>query len=122
VPILDVELVCHSEVDFRAVEAGAVVEAAAKVFASPKGRTWVRLRCLRSECYAENESSLSVDELPVFVTVQLAQLPSEDVIEGQVLALTQAVARAVGREPSRVHVAYAPAGAGRQAFGGALVK
>jgi len=34
----------------------------------------------------------------------------------------RAVAAAVGRSPERVHVQYAPAGAGRQAFGGVLVK
>jgi len=122
VPILDVELVCESEAAFRAVSANAVAEAAARVFASPDGRTWVRLRWLGSECYAENGQLLSVEELPVFVTVQLAYVPGEAAIERQVLELTQAVARAVGRDPNRVHVAYAPAGAGRQAFGGALVK
>jgi phenylpyruvate tautomerase PptA (4-oxalocrotonate tautomerase family) len=122
VPIIDIELVCQSEAEFYAVSAAKIASASAKVFASPKGRTWVRLRYLGSECYAENEQCLSAIELPVFVTVLHTRPPEESALVAEVLALTQAIAEAVARPQDRVHVQYAPAGAGRQAFGGVLVE
>ena len=121
-PILDVELVCVSEAEFRSASAAAVAHAVGKVLSCEPGRVWVRLRRLDRDCYAENEVSLSEAELPVFVTVLHAHLPTEQVLGAEAVALTEAVARAVGRSAERVHVQYAPAGAGRQAFGGVLVK
>ena len=122
-PILDVELVCASEGEFRSVSAAAVANVAGEVLGSGPGRVWVRLRHLARECYAENEVALSEAELPVFVTVLHAQPPAGQALSAEAVALTQAVARAVGRSVERVHVQYAPAaGAGRQAFGGVLVK
>jgi len=92
------------------------------VLSCAPGRVWVRLRYLDYKCYAENEVLLSVDALPVFVTVMHAHLPVGDALGVEALAIAHAVAQVVGRSAERVHVEYAPAGAGRQAFGGVLVK
>ena len=121
-PIIDIELVCASEPEFRAVSAAAAANSLGEVFGSEPGRAWVRLRRLGSDCYAENHAELSPGELPVFVTVLLATLPPEAELATQVAAITRAVAAVVGRPADRVHVQYAPAGAGRQAFGGRLVR
>jgi phenylpyruvate tautomerase PptA (4-oxalocrotonate tautomerase family) len=121
-PILDVELVCVSEAEFRSASAAAIANAVGKALNCEPGRVWVRLRRLERDCYAENEVSLSKEELPVFVTVLHAHLPAEQALGAEAVVLTEAVARAVGRRAERVHVQYAPAGAGRQAFGGVLVK
>ncbi len=121
-PIVDVELVCPSGASQRLPSASALAAALGYVFGSAPGHTWVRVRGLDSACYAENEATLAPGELPVFVTVLHLQPPSGSLLEAEVMALTEAVAACVGREARRVHVAYAPAAAGRQAFGGHLVR
>ena len=121
-PIVDVEIVCASESELRSVSASALANAAGAVLGSAAGHTWVRLRYLSSECYAENQSALSPAELPVFVTVLHTLLPSEPALSAQVKKLTQAVSGVVVRPYDRVHVQFAPEAAGRQAFGGRLVR
>ena len=121
-PIVDVELVCESEAEFGTVSPRAIADAIGGVFRSPPGRTWVRLRFVSSEHYAENDVSLSKVELPVFVTVLHARPPLAAALAAEVSALTTTVAQIVGRRAERVHVQYAPAAVGRQAFGGVLVQ
>jgi hypothetical protein len=122
-PIVDVELVCTSEAEFRSVSAAALADAVGDVLGSAPGHTWLRLRWLSDTCYAENASAvLPAGDLPVFVTVLHAQLPEPAALDAEVSALTLAVAGAVARPAGRVHVLYAPAAAGRQAFGGHLVR
>jgi phenylpyruvate tautomerase PptA (4-oxalocrotonate tautomerase family) len=122
-PILDVE--CVRPAGSKAAPPGTaqrLADAAGRVFGSGPGRTWVRLRMLDATAYAENEAALDADGLPVFVTVLQAHVPEGAALAAQVTALTQAVADALGVDAQRVHVQMAPAGAGRQAFGGRLVE
>ncbi|HRI17619.1 MAG TPA: hypothetical protein PL196_03770 [Burkholderiaceae bacterium] len=121
-PIVDVEVVGPAaNAGGGAVSARALADALGQVFGCPAGRTWVRLRRLDDAAYAENGAVLGESEWPVFVTVQHARLPDEAALRAEAAAVTLAVARCVGRPPGRVHVHYAPAGAGRLAFGGQLV-
>jgi phenylpyruvate tautomerase PptA (4-oxalocrotonate tautomerase family) len=120
-PIVDVEVVCQPGEQERLPSAGGLASALGRIFGSPPGGTWVRVRALDASCYAENDSPVSARELPVFVTVLQAVPPTGAKLEAEVAAVTQAVAAGVAREAARVHVGYAPAGAGRQAFGGRLV-
>ena len=119
-PIVDVELV----VEGTSVPAGVasrLVEALAGVFSSPPGRVWVRLSVLPSTHYAENGAQ-GPAALPVFVRVLHADLPSDDVLAAQAQAVSNAVAACVARPSQSVHVEYAPAGRGRVAFGGRLLR
>ena len=100
----------------------AIADAVGRVFGSAPGRTWVRLRFLDSAQYAENDVSISETELPVFVTVLHACPPVAAALTAEVSALTATVAKLTGRPAERVHVQYAPAAVGRQAFGGKLVQ
>ncbi len=120
-PIVDVEVVIQPGASDRMPAASALATALARAFGSAPGRTWVRVRALDASCYAENDSPVAASELPVFVTVLQATPPIGAALEAEVCAVTEAVAACVAREPARVHVTYAPAGAGRQAFGGRLV-
>ncbi len=121
-PIVDVELVCGCGAEFASVSARALADALGLVFASPPGHTWVRLRMLDGATYAENESTVETCGLPAFVTVLHAHPPTGKERLAEAVAITQAVARCVARAPERIHVEYAPPGAGRQAFGGNLVR
>jgi hypothetical protein len=122
-PILDMECVLPAGSAVASVgTAQRLADAAGRVFGSKPGRTWVRLRTLDAAAYAENDARLDADSLPVFVTVLHAHVPVGAALAAQVMALTQAVADALGVDAQRVHVQMAPAGAGRQAFGGRLVE
>lgn len=121
-PIVDIELVCQTDAEFSAISARALADTLGRAMGSEAGHTWVRLRFLGSQAYAENEVSVDAADLPVFVTVLQAKLPAIPELAAEVKAITAAVAACVGRSPERVHVQYAPAAAGRQAFGGRLVQ
>jgi phenylpyruvate tautomerase PptA (4-oxalocrotonate tautomerase family) len=119
-PILDIEPVLPDGVP--APSAQTLADAAGRVFGTAPGRTWVRVRPLAASAYAENGAAVAADALPVFVTVLHAHAPHGDALVLQVQALTTALADVLGIAPQRVHVQLAPAGAGRQAFGGTLVR
>jgi phenylpyruvate tautomerase PptA (4-oxalocrotonate tautomerase family) len=122
-PILDIELVQpDGAAPPAAVLTQALADAAGRVLGAAPGRIWVRLRVLPASQYAENEAVVAADEQPVFATVLHAHLPQGDALAAEAAALTQALAACLGRSPQRVHVQYAPAAAGRQAFGGVLVR
>ncbi len=121
-PIVDVEVVSGDREGATANGAGVLADALGMVFATAPGRTWVRLRTLPAVGYAENETELDPGEWPVFVTVLHAHPPEGEARAAEVLAVTSAVAAWAARAPERVHVQYAPAAAGRQAFGGRLVE
>jgi hypothetical protein len=120
-PIVDIEVVTQAAGSPRLPEARALADALGRVFGSATGRTWVRVHALDAACYAENDSPVAAGDLPVFVTVLHARPPTGAALQAEVSALTEAVAACAAREVSRVHVSYAPAAAGRQAFGGRLV-
>lgn len=121
-PIIDIEVVCAAGNPAAAVSATALASALGRTLGTGPGRTWVRLRVLDASAYAENDSPVSESELPVFVTVLHAHPPTGPSQELEVQALTRTVAEALARPAERVHVQYAPAAAGRQAFGGRLVR
>ena len=120
-PIIDIEIVCESKAEFATGSARELADAIGHALGSEPGHTWVRLRFLASAAYAENQTTLERADLPAFVTVLHAHLPSGEALASEAMALTLAVAKYLARDPGRVHVQYAPAAAGRQAFGGKLV-
>jgi hypothetical protein len=123
VPVIDVERVMPAGVPAAPDGlAQALADAAARVLCSAPGHTWVRLRVLDVQAYAENGVALAGDALPVFVTVLHAHLPVGEALQEQITALTRALAGVLGCADTCVHVQMAPAAAGRQAFGGTLVQ
>jgi len=120
-PIIDVEIVVAPNGPVGAGLAQSLADAVGLALGSPAGQTWVRLRLLAREHYAENESSLASTELPVFVTVLKRALPGQAEMTDEITRLTESVANVLGRNRNRVHVEYAPAASGRLAFGGKLV-
>lgn len=119
-PIVDVEVVVLAGVPKDGFRADALADRLGETFGSPPGATWVRLHFLDSTAYAENGCKLDIESLPVFVTVVRLQLPKDDALIAEIGAVTRAVADCLGRPRERVHVQFAPAAAGRLAFGGLL--
>jgi hypothetical protein len=120
VPILDVEIVGTVP---RAVKRGLsqrLADACGELLDLPKGRTWVRVRFLDRELYAEHGGTPK-GVRPVFVTVLRAAPPTGRPLAREMQALGAAVAKVCMRPPENVHVLYEPPGAGRVAFGGRAV-
>jgi phenylpyruvate tautomerase PptA (4-oxalocrotonate tautomerase family) len=120
-PILDVEIVV-GETESTSALSAAVADGAARVFGSSPGNTWVRLRELPRDRYAENGGGPDPTTRPVFVSVLKAELPAEPQLAEEVAALAREIAAACNRPVENVHVIYEPAAAGRVAFGGRLLR
>ena len=120
-PIVDVEIVAAAP---PAAGVAALADALGAALDCPPGRAWVRLRYLAADAYAENAmaSPNAPAELPIFVTVLHARPPTGAALDAEVEAIARTVAAWAGRPIELVHVLYAPAGVGRQAFGGVLLR
>jgi phenylpyruvate tautomerase PptA (4-oxalocrotonate tautomerase family) len=118
-PILRVEIVERPGTEPDPGLARSLAESAGRVFGSRPGSTWVILTRRSALDYAENGEE--GEHYPVFVRVLVRDPPSGAKLREEVSALTDAIARECGREPSEVHLLYEPAARGRMAFGGRLL-
>jgi hypothetical protein len=121
-PIVTVELVGDEQHAGASLLSQSLADEIARAMHSSAGQTWVRVRWLRRCDYAENESSLSDDQLPVFVSILKREAPVGPELEAEVVALAAVVSRIVGRPTDCVHIEYMPGAVGRVAFGGKLVQ
>lgn len=119
-PLIEVEVVADDELS--ATLAAGLAEAAGGALDAPAGQTWVRLRRLTTASYAESGGGPPASARPVFVQVLHARLPDEATLGQQAAALSAAVGEVCGRPADQVHVVFSPAGAGRMAFGGRLLR
>ena len=117
-PIVDVEIITSEPLDGGL--AARLADMAAQGFGSPPASTWVRVRSLPPEHYAENGTATPTGWRCVFVTVLKAQRLTGSALEIEVRALTEGVARVCGRPVENVHILYEPDAQGRIAFGGVL--
>ena len=121
-PLLDIEIVLPPDENAPQGIAAAIAEAAAAVFQSSPGTTWVRLHELSSGRYSENGGGPGPGIQPVFVQVLHASIPPQTELEQEASALATAVARICNRPVEHVHIVYEPGAAGRVAFGGKLFR
>jgi phenylpyruvate tautomerase PptA (4-oxalocrotonate tautomerase family) len=119
-PILDVELVLAPGEMPVSDLAARLADAAAQVFASAPGQTWVKLHFLEANLYAENGGEAATIH-PVFVTVLKSIVPAAAELQAEIRQLSAAIAQACDRAEENVHIMYQPGGGGRVAFGGKLV-
>lgn len=120
-PILDVEIVLRPGENLRPNLASQLADQAGEVFGAAPGTTWVKLRAIPADYYAENGAAPPQGVYPVFVSILKAKLPDIDKLQAEVASLTAAVAQVCARPPENVHVIYLPEGSGRVAFGGRTV-
>jgi phenylpyruvate tautomerase PptA (4-oxalocrotonate tautomerase family) len=116
-PILEVEIVGAVPDDVRRGLARRIADAAGDALEARPGGTWVRLRFLDRERYAESGGDVPDDVQPVFVSVLLGDPPGGEARAEQARRLTRAVAAACDRPARSTHVLYEPAAKGRIAFG-----
>jgi phenylpyruvate tautomerase PptA (4-oxalocrotonate tautomerase family) len=120
-PILDVEIVLRPGEPLGSDIAARLARQVAETLSSALGQTWIKVRALPKEQYAENGTGPAEGVCPVFVSVLKAKLPSPEALQAEVSRLTQTIAQVCARSPENVHIVYEPEGAGRAAFGGKLV-
>ena len=121
-PIVTVEVVADVDHALEPRLAQSLADTVGRALNSPAGQTWVRIRSLGRDQYAENESLVEAGGMPVFVTVLERLPPSGAELPAEVATLTQAIAQVVGRPAACVHIEYVPAAVGRVSFGGKLVQ
>lgn len=119
-PILTIEIVLKPNESNPSGLAKQIADKAGVIFNSGPAQTWVKLREIKAEQYAENGVA-EQEYFPVFVSVLKAELPSSEDMETEVKELTQTIGEICHRSPENVHIVYLPPGRGRVAFGGRLV-
>ena len=120
-PILTIEIISFSREQEKAGLASIIADRAGDIFSSMPGGTWVKIRWLPAEQYAENGGGPPENVRPVFVEILLSELPNPDIMKRQVNLLTEAIAGLCNRSSENVHILYQPAAKGRIAFGGRIV-
>jgi len=116
-PIIEIEIVNKIGESFPPDLAANLADEMGKVFASPAGGTWVRLRFLPRQQYGENGGLTEIVN-PVFVTVLKADLPSLEQRKLEAQEIAGIVANLCSRPQENVHIVYLPSAAGLVAFGG----
>ena len=119
-PIVDVTIVVGRDERVAAGLTQSLADALGRVLKSSPGQTWVRLHLLGQDRYAENGSTLTPADLPVFVVILARHIPDQTQLANTIAKLTHAVSEATGRPSDRIHIEYAPSAVGRVAFGGKL--
>lgn len=115
-PILDVEIVGNIE---QQGIAQTIADAAGRVLKTGPGRTWVKVRFLNSNNYAENGEG-STNLKPVFVSVLLGGCDDLNQKEEIAQRLAKTFSEVLGRPAENIHVLFEPNALGRIAFGGSL--
>ena len=92
------------------------------LFDSEPAGTWVRLRSIDRDEYAENQTVLGSGVRPTFVNVLRAELPDPSTLRIEMAEIAKIVARTLDRPRENVHVLNAPVARGRIGFGGELLE
>ena len=121
-PIVTVEVVAPTDAASVPSLAQLLADAVGLALNSPPGQTWVRVRAVSLDQYAENQTTPDLANLPVFVTLLERHPPQGAELAREVTAVTRAVAKVVARPSHCVHIEYAPAALGRLSFGGTLIQ
>ena len=108
----------HARVSAEAIQ--RLANQLGKIFASPIGNTWIRVRYLPLIDYAENDCPVDDDCRPTFVTVLRAKLPDRETLRSEAQSIAQTVASVLERPERNTHVLYEPEASGRIALAGVL--
>lgn len=119
-PILDIEIVGEPKGKSRENLARKIADAAGKVMGTGRAETWVKIKVVPADDYAENEETEKCS--PVFVSILRRDEKTTKEIEKEAGILTNAIAKSCNRPACNAHLCYEAPAVGRQTFGGRLVK
>jgi hypothetical protein len=102
-PILDIEIVLRPDQRITGNLAAEIAERAGAIFGSAPQQTWVKLRLLAREQYAENGAGPPEGVYPVFVSVLKAHMPAPELLQAEVAVLAEEIAAACARPIEQIH-------------------
>lgn len=117
-PILNVSWIGDQPVPSHLAQ--RLADAAGGVLQTPPGRTWVMIRAVPSNFYAENHCPDVGAEGMLWISILLSEPPEGKALQPLVETLTAALAEASGVPSTRVHLLFEPAARARIAFGGTV--
>ena len=120
-PIVEVEIVLREGESLKQDLAASLADHIGGIFASPPGNTWVKLRALPIQNFAENAQSSDEAVFPVFVSILKAKPTPAGKLASEVEPLTRIVAQLCNHPEENVHLIYLPGGTGWVSFGGKIV-
>jgi hypothetical protein len=120
-PIIEIEVVLQPGEQLIDNAAGVVADKLGDILGSGPGHTWVKLRTLAPERYAENGDNPPDGVYPIFVTLLKAKETPIENLQKEVDQICDAIAGVFDRPAENVHLLYLPPAAGRIAFGGKIV-
>ena len=122
-PIVDIEVVAGTVPDPEVIgkeNLQILADALGSLFGGDPGGTWVRIRSIDQDSYAENHTVKGTWPPPTFVSVLRIELPEPDALRREMKKVAEIVARTLGRPRENVHVLYEHGARGRIGFGGTL--
>ncbi len=116
-PIVDIEIVGVKGADPGLAQ--RLADALGDALGSRPRGTWVRVRHLDANAYAENAGA-EPGVAPIFAHVLQAEVPEESRLQTLARRICATIANVCERPSEQVHVVFEPAATGRIAFGGEL--
>ena len=121
-PIIDIELVEDEAPQAVSAEiVQALADELGELLGSNQASTWVRMRYLPRDQYAENQGAIDQSTRPVFVTVLKAFSGDEQQL-AEARAIADKVSGLLQRPIQNTHILFQPDAVGRIAFGGELIR
>lgn len=102
-PIVDVEIVLRPDELVRQEMAMELANELGEIFQSPPRGTWVKVRTLSADQYAENGGTTE-GICPIFVSIIKSRLPHAGELQKETERITGAVAQVSGRSSENVHI------------------
>lgn len=120
--IVDIELVIQEGRDsyLSQEQTRSIANTLGRIFETKPNRTWVRIRYLPSEQYAENEAPEGPAVLPTFITILKNRPPEPGLMASQMLAIAQGLSPIINRPAGSIHILYEASALGRLGVGGIL--
>lgn len=123
VPIIRLKLLIRDDTErIRQETLQALADELGRYFGSSPAGTWVEADYLPAEQYAENLCELAEDVKPTLVYVLRHHLPHQEELAREASELARIVANRLQRPRRNTHIFYEPAGKGRVAIGGTLIR
>jgi phenylpyruvate tautomerase PptA (4-oxalocrotonate tautomerase family) len=91
-----------------------------RLFGSEPATTWVKVRWLARDCYAENDIELAAPTRPVMVEIIKSTLGPRAELAKEAKSISRLIASHYERPQENVHIIFQTDAIGRIAFGGQL--
>lgn len=117
-PILNIEIIGPLEESLLPGLAERLANLAGQALNSRPQGTWVKLKFVPRDQYAENQGGPPPGVLPVIVTLLQATVPHGNALARQAGDLASAIAEGLERPREHIHIIVEPAAKTRIFFGG----